>query len=63
MNPILKYMYALLVIEGTIKEMKVDDAVVLLGSAAKQGHLMARISMGLLFADGIDVNYDCKRAI
>jgi hypothetical protein len=24
---------------------------------------MAKITMGLLFSDGIDVNYDCKRAI
>ncbi len=63
MNPILKYLFATLVIKGDIKSVKTDDAVLLLGSAAKQGHLMAKITMGLLFADGIDVNFDCQRAI
>lgn len=24
---------------------------------------MAKIAMGLLFTDGIDVSYDCKRAV
>jgi hypothetical protein len=24
---------------------------------------MAKITMGLLFADGIDVNFDCARAV
>ena len=35
MNPILKYLFATLVIKGDIKEIKTDDAVLLLGSAAK----------------------------
>lgn len=35
MNPILKYLFATLVIKGDIKEIKIDDAVLLLGSAAK----------------------------
>lgn len=35
MNPILKYLFATLVIKGDIKEVKTDDAVLLLGSAAK----------------------------
>lgn len=63
MNPILKYLFATLVIKGDVEDMKTDDAVLLLGSAAKEGHLMAKITMGLLFADGIDVNFDCARAI
>lgn len=50
-------------IKGDINEIKVDDAVLLLGSAAKEGHLMAKITMGLLFADGVDVNFDCVRAV
>jgi hypothetical protein len=36
---------------------------VLLGNAAQDGHLMAKIALGLLFTDGTDVNFDCKRAI
>lgn len=63
MNSILKYLFASLVIKGDVPGVKVDDAVVLLVSAAKEGHLMAKISMGLLFADGIDVSYDCKKAV
>jgi hypothetical protein len=63
MNSILKYLFANLVIKGDVPGVKIDDAVVLLVSAAKEGHLMAKISMGLLFADGIDVSYDCKKAV
>lgn len=63
MNPILKYLFATLVIKGDIKTIKTDDAVLLLASAAKEGHLMAKITMGLLFTDGIDVSFDCQRAI
>ena len=63
MNPILKYIFANLVIKGDIPTVKTDDAVLLMGGAAKEGHLMAKISMGLLFADAIDVNYDCARAV
>jgi len=63
MNSILKYLFASLVIKGDVPSIKTDDAILLMGGAAKDGHLMAKISMGLLFADGIDVNYDCARAI
>jgi hypothetical protein len=63
MNSILKYLFASLVIKGDVPSVKTDDAILLMGGAAKDGHLMAKISMGLLFADGIDVNYDCARAI
>lgn len=63
MNPILKYLFASLVLKGDIKTIKTDDAVLLLGAAAKDGHLMAKIAMGLLFTDGIDVSFDCQRAV
>jgi hypothetical protein len=63
MNTILKYLFANVVIKGDVPSVKIDDAILLMGSAAKEGHLMAKISMGLLFADGIDVNYDCARAV
>lgn len=63
MNTILKYLFANLILKGDIPTLKADDAVLLMGGAAKEGHLMAKISMGLLFADGIDVNYDCARAV
>lgn len=63
MNSILKYLLATLVIKGDLTDMKTDDAILLLGGAAKDGHLMAKIAMGLLFADGIDVSFDCSRAV
>jgi hypothetical protein len=63
MNSILKYLFANLILKGDVPSLKPDDAILLMGSAAKEGHLMAKISMGLLFADGIDVNYDCARAV
>ncbi len=63
MNTILKYLFASVILKGDVSTLKADDAVLLMGSAAKEGHLMAKISMGLLFADGIDVNYDCARAV
>lgn len=63
MNPIIKYLFATLVIKGDIKTIKTDDAILLLGVAAKDGHLMAKVALGLLFADGIDVSFDCQRAI
>lgn len=63
MNSILKYLFASLILKGGVPTLKADDAILLMGSAAKEGHLMAKISMGLLFADGIDVNYDCAKAV
>ena len=63
MNPILKYLYGSLIIKGDVDGINKEDGVLLLGGAAKEGHLMAKIAMGLLFTDGIDVNYDCKRAV
>jgi hypothetical protein len=27
------------------------------------GHLMSKITMGLIFIDGIDISYDCQRAV
>lgn len=63
MNPILKYLFATNVIKGDLKSVKTDDVILLLGGAAKDGHLMAKIAMGLLFADGVDVNFDCPKAV
>lgn len=63
MHSIIKFLLATIALKGDVPEIKTDDAVLLLGTAANEGHLMAKIAMGLLFSDGIDVNYDCTRAI
>ncbi len=35
MNPILKYLYGNLIVKGDVKDVKVEDGIILLGTAAK----------------------------
>ena len=58
----LKFLTATLVLAGNIKGGK-DTAIRLIEEAAKQGNIFAITTLGLIFADGSDVSYDCKRAV
>lgn len=48
-------------VAGEIKGEK-ENGIRLMEEAAHQGNIQALSSLGIIFADGSDISYDCKRA-
>ena len=56
-----KFLLGSLALAGEINGEK-DTAISLLESSSLQGNIQALTTLGLIFADGSDVSYDCKRS-